>query len=367
MEDSVSIIGAGTAGLVLAKKLGGSGIEASVYDQKPVLGIPVRASGILSLTGLGTLGMDYSRCETNTLYGANIHSGGRTMRIVSKQPVAKVLDRKKLNDSFHDQAVAAGARVFTGKRISGTELDTLSGRGVVVGADGAISSVAKHFGLGEINKLSLTYKAEFRVDAPDSRMVDLFFDKLRYAGLFAWLCPNAPDLLEVGIGVDSKSGNAKEAFDHFIRTKDVSDIIGSRKPVTQGASVIPMSLRSRMVDEKRRVLLVGDAAGHVKPTTGGGIVFGGGGAVMAADIIGRYLNGTAKLGDYEAGFRKRYGMDLKLHAVINKFYSSLGPTAMGRVITALNFLGADRFLGTYGDMDRPSLILKRFFLRGLAR
>ena len=38
---------------------------------------------------------------------------------------------------------------------------------------------------------------------------------------------------------------------------------------------------------------------------------------------------------------------------------------MGNVITALNALGIDRFLSVYGDMDRPSLILKRFFLRGL--
>ena len=30
-------------------------------------------------------------------------------------------------------------------------------------------------------------------------------------------------------------------------------------------------------------------------------------------------------------------------------------------------LGAEKFFSEYGDMDRPSLMLKRFFLRGLAK
>ncbi len=48
------------------------------------------------------------------------------------------------------------------------------------------------------------------------------------------------------------------------------------------ASIIPVQARERIVDEKEEVLLVGDAAGQVKPTTGGGIVFGGNGAILAA-------------------------------------------------------------------------------------
>jgi len=367
MQHSVSIIGAGTAGLITAKRLGLHGFEPVVYDQKPVLGIPIRASGILSISGLERLGMDYSGCVTNSLYGANIHAAGRMMEVLSKTPVAKVLDRKKLNDSFHDQAAAAGARVVTRKRIVGKDLDALSARGVVVGADGAVSSVARHFGLGEIDKLCLTYKAEYDMRVPDSRMVDLFFDRYNYPGLFAWLCPNAKDILEVGVGLNSGSGNAKAAFDRFVSSDDIRDLVGSRKPISQGASIIPMSLRKRIVDPERKVLLVGDAAGQVKPTTGGGIIFGGSGAIMAADVISGYLKGTGMLDDYEMQFRKTHGLDLKLHSVAHSIYSSLSPSAMGRLIGTLNAFGIDKFLGTYGDMDRPSLIIKRFFLRSLAR
>ena len=287
MRYLISVVGAGTSGLIAARKLGELGFESTVYDQKPVLGVPIRASGILSITGMKSLGMDYSRCTTNTLYGANIHSGGKILRVVSKKPVANVLNRKKLNDACYNQAVKAGAKLMT-KRVTGSELDVLSGKGIVIGADGAVSSVAKHFGFGEIKKFVLTYKAEFEADAPEEGVVDLFIDSGQYGGLLAWTCPNGNNLLEVGVGIYSGLGNAKTAFDRFLRSREIAELVKNRKPVTEGASIIPLSMRSRIVDEKRRVLLVGDAAGQVKPTTGGGVIFGGNGALIAAGAIAKH-------------------------------------------------------------------------------
>ncbi|MCL4365060.1 NAD(P)/FAD-dependent oxidoreductase [Candidatus Marsarchaeota archaeon] len=367
MRGNVVVIGAGTAGLIAAKRLGSHGINTVVYDQKKILGQPVRASGILSITGLSTLGIDYSSCITNTLYGANLHAGGKVMKITSKEPVAHILDRKKLNWRCRDEAVGAGALVITGKRMASKDLDAMSSEGVLIGADGAVSTVARHFGLGEIKSIALTYKADFNINVPDRRMVDLFFDRGRYRGLFAWLAPNAEDILEVGVGIDSKHGNAKNAFEHFMKTEEIHNIVGDAKPVSEGASIIPMRLRERIVDEERRVMLMGDAAGQVKPTTGGGIIFGGNAAIMAADIIKGYFDGTARLADYEAAFKKKYGLDMKLHTLANRIYSSSSPKSMGTMLRVMNALGADSFLGSYGDMDRPSLILKRLFFRGLDR
>ncbi|MDE1834831.1 MAG: NAD(P)/FAD-dependent oxidoreductase, partial [Candidatus Micrarchaeota archaeon] len=356
MGKQVHVIGAATAGLVAAKRIAQRGIAVNVYDQKAVLGHPVRASGILSISGLSTLGVNYSSAITNTLYGANIHSATKTMRILSSKPIAHVLDRKRLNEVCRDEAEVAGASVTVGKRVSGAELERMRACGIVVGADGAVSTVAKHFSLGEINRMLITYKAEFNIQVPDRNVVDLFFDNGKYPGLFAWLCPNAQDLLEVGVGIDSTSGNAKRTFEAFLREPQISSIIGKNRPVSEGASVIPMTLRKRFVDGKRRIMLIGDAAGQVKPTTGGGIVFGGNGAIIAADTIHDYYEGTAKLDEYQKRFLGAYGLDLKLHSMINRLYSSLGTRGVGTMIEACNMLGVDKFLSIYGDMDRPSLV-----------
>lgn len=362
----MSIIGAATSGLIAAKRLAGHGIDTTVYDQKVALGMPVVASGILSISGLEAIGIDPSRSMTNTLYGANIHSGTKTMKVVSEKPMAYVLHRQMLNEQLSDDAKKAGAVVVTGKRISAHELEGMRQSGLIIGADGTVSTVARHFGLGKVNGTVLTYKAEYDVDIQEPGMVDLFFDNVKYRGLFAWLCPNTKDTLEVGVGVDSRYGNAKSAFETFVKEPEVISMIGGRKPISHGASIIPIGLRQRFADDKNGVLLVGDAAGQVKSTTGGGIIFGGKGAILASRTVNDYFGGKAMLSDYEREFRKSYGLDLRLHSLISTIYNSMSPASMGIMLSALNLFGIDRFLAQYGDMDRPSLVAKRFFLRSLA-
>jgi|GEM_PF-1145067 flavin-dependent dehydrogenase len=359
MKDGVAVIGAGTAGLIAAKKLAQLGIPTVVYDQKKVLGVPVRASGILSINGLDGLGIGYGRAITNTLYGARIHAGGETMKIEAKKAMAHVLDRKGLNDLCHDEAVANGADVILERRIGGQKLDLLAESNIIVGADGAVSEVAKHFSMGKIRKYTVTYKAEFNIASEDPRLVDLFFGKNISDGLFGWFSPNAKDILEVGIGVDSQSGNAKAAYERFTASPYVSGILGGAKPISEGASIIPMSLREKIVDEERRVMLVGDAAGQVKPSTGGGIVYGGNAAMMAAEAIHDHLSGKAPLGSYERKYNRKYGLDTWLHSAANAIYS--GGVVLDLAIRAMNALGVPSFLSKYGDMDMPSLTFRNIF------
>ncbi len=364
-KESVAVIGGGTAGLIAARSLSADGIITTVYDQKLVPGEGIHASGILSLTGLGTLGLDYTKAVTNTLRGANIHANGRTMRIRARGAVAAVLDRKRLNEICIDNAERAGTSIVTGKRIARKELDALAEDSVIIGADGAVSTVAKHFGMGAAPPYAITYKQEYNVTMAEPDAADLFFDSRSWPGLFAWLCPNAKDVLEVGVGTTAHSVNSRHVLERFLRTKEVAEAIGKSRPICGGASIIPMARRERIVDPKREVLLVGDAAGQVKSTTGGGIIFGGNAALMAADAIKGHIRNGLDLSAYEKKFMSRYGMDMKLHSMINRLYSSLGPESIGRIISMSKAIGMEGFLERYGDMDRPSLVIRRFFLRGL--
>jgi geranylgeranyl reductase family protein len=364
MEEKVSVIGGGTAGLVTAKRLAKLGINTVVYDQKRVLGEPVRASGILSIKGLQKIGMNYSSAITNTLHGARIHANGKTMNISSKPAVAHVLDRKRLNDICHDEAVAEGADVLLGKRVTGRELEGFSSEGIVVGADGAVSEVARHYKIGSIKNYLLTYKAEYNTSHDDHRVVDVFFDGKVSKGLFGWICPNSEDILEVGIGVDSSFGNAMASFKKFISTKEISDVIGNAKRISEGASMIPVSQRSRIVDPKSRVLLVGDAAGQVKPSTGGGIIYGSIAGILAAESIKNYFEHGADLYQYERAYRKTFMLDIWMHEMVKSFYSGVGNMGMGFTLKILEVLGFGRFLGRYGDMDMPSEMARNLLRLG---
>ena len=363
MRDKVAVIGAGTAGLITARELCKRNVAVEVYDQKANPGSQIRASGILSLSGLKTLGFDYSKALTNLLYGANLHSDNVKMEIRSKEPKACVLDREKLNEICIDNAVGEGARMNFGRRITGAKLDEVHNSRIIIGADGAFSSVASHFRMGSIKKYILTYKAEFDVGGREG-VVDLFFDRTISPGLFGWLCPNSKDILEVGIGIDSGKGNAKKAFERFISSEGVAEVLGGAKRISGGASLIPIARRERIVDNDAEVVLVGDSAGQVKASTGGGIIFGSGAAMIASEEIKRHIEEGADLEMYEKRFMKEYGLDLALHYAINKIYSQIGSRSMGVALKCMKAFGMDSFLGKYGDMDKPSLIIKRVFLRG---
>ncbi len=367
MRDKVAIIGAGTSGLIAARELATFGIETDVYDQKTRLGYPARASGIISINGLKSLGIGYEKAITNTLYGANIHAGGATMKIVAKKPQAHVLDRIRLNEICEEESAKAGAGIHKGMKIDDQKIDDLHEDRIIVGADGPLSTVAKHFGMGSINKYTLTYKAEYNVDVKDEKVVDLFFDNSIAPKFFAWLCPNAKDILEVGIGIDAKHGNGKAAFDKFLKLDAVAEYVNEGKLIEGYASLIPMSTARKVVDAQKEVLLIGDAAGQVKPTTGGGIVFGGNAAILAAKAVEKHIRKGTSLVEYEKLFGKSFATDMKLHGMINSVYANLDSKRIAFLINIFKTLGFENFFSTYGDMDRPSVMLKRFFLRGFAK
>ena len=366
MKENVAIIGGGTAGMLAAKALSSRGIRTTVYEQKAVIGHPIHASGILSLRGLSGLGISYRGAVTNALRGANLHAGESTLSVRTRDTIAVVLDRKLLNEACRDEAADAGADVITRKRITSQELSSMGRGNIIIGADGAVSTVAKHFSMGRITRHMLTFKANYNAAAPEPGVVDLFFDNRVYKGLFAWICPNSKDIVEIGIGVDPGLSNSRLAFERFLQTKEVADIVDGRRPVSEGASIIPMGLRERIVDEGNGVLLVGDAAGQVKATTGGGIIFGGNAALMAASAVEANISRGKPLSEYEDAFMRKYGTEMRLHAMVNRFYSSMNPAGLARIIDLSRVLGMEGFLGRYGDMDLPSLMIKRFFLRSLA-
>ncbi|MDE1870145.1 MAG: NAD(P)/FAD-dependent oxidoreductase [Candidatus Micrarchaeota archaeon] len=367
MRQNVAVIGAGTAGLITARKLSELGIQTTIYDQKPRPGFPVRASGILSINGLETLGVDYKRVMTNTLHGAILHIGKENIRVRSQKPMAYVLERLRLNELCQDEAVSAGAEVKVGAKADGVMLDSLSKSNIIVGADGAVSTVARHFNFPAIEKHILTFRAEYDFAMADPSMVELFFDKDITPGFFGWIAAESKDTAEIGIGIDSRFGNSKAAFERFKKVPEIAEIVANGKLRSEGASVIPVGIRKRFVDDSKGVLLVGDAAGHIKPTTGGGIIFGGNGALYAAKGIEAHINRGVKLSNYEKLWRKEFEKEVRLHDFFYNVYASLNKKNLENVARAMRILKLDSFLSKYGDMDRPSLVIKRFFLRGLTK
>jgi flavin-dependent dehydrogenase len=370
MRKSVVIIGAGVVGLTLARELASHGIDTKVYESKKTVSEgAARASGILSIAGLGSTGIPYERCITNRLSGAVLHAGKETLKIKAKEAKAYLIDRGALAESCMESAKEAGAEVQLGTRMGiGELLDLASDRNsILVGADGAVSSVASTFGFPSIDEYILTYKAEYDdADIEDQSMVDLFFSNRIARRFFGWTAPHSGSRVEIGLGISSKvKVNSYAAFESFLGSGALGNLLDGARKTSGYASIIPLSFRK--VTVKDNVVLVGDAAGQIKATTGGGIIFGCLCAGVLAKVIAENAKGASRLSVYDREWRARYGTELKMHGLLHEYYSMLNTRSFETLFKLSRVFGLEDFLSRYGDMDRPSLMLKRFFLRGLAK
>ncbi len=116
---------------------------------------------------------------------------------------------------------------------------------------------------------------------------------------------------------------------------------------------IPLKPLARTYGE--RFLVVGDAAGQVKPTTGGGIYYGLLCADMAANNFHRALKSndlSAKsLASYDRGWRRKLGQELRIGYWARKFYEHLSDRQIDRIFDIIKSEGIDEALLKAGDLS----------------
>ena len=101
--------------------------------------------------------------------------------------------------------------------------------------------------------------------------------------------------------------------------------------------------------------MVGDAAGQVKPTTGGGIYYGLLCADIAANNLHRALDAddlsARNLASYEREWKKKLGRELKICYWARKFYEHLSDRQVDRVFDIIKSNGLDEALLKTDDLS----------------
>jgi flavin-dependent dehydrogenase len=122
------------------------------------------------------------------------------------------------------------------------------------------------------------------------------------------------------------------------------------KPCYRGISLKPLPRTYG-----NRLVAVGDAAGQVKPITGGGIYYGLLCADIAADNLHRALESddlSAKnLANYERGWRRKLGQELKIGYYARKFYERLGDRQIDWMFDIIKSNGIDEALLKADDLS----------------
>jgi geranylgeranyl reductase family protein len=313
------IVGGGPGGLYAARQLARGGASVVVCEEHPCIGMPIHCTGVLGSETFSEFELPRDAVLNGLTTVRFVSPAGLEVRYTPPTEQAVVLDRALFDRQLGEQAVAAGAEVRLSTRVIELEVDSdgvsaiaggnhLRARLVIL-ACGASYPLQRRFGLGVPS--SFLHTAQREVPARRLDDVEIHFGAAVAPGGFAWAVPvERPDGPHVRIGVMATHGAPGW---YQAMSERIADRWGIESDATPPRlKFLPLGPIDRTYGD--RLLVVGDAAGLVKPTTGGGIYYSIVSASFAAraaiDALARDRLDSASLSIYERRWRAHLDTEL---------------------------------------------------------
>jgi digeranylgeranylglycerophospholipid reductase len=316
----VIIVGAGPAGSYIAYELALSGHNVAVFEKKSAPGINACCTGIISTECLQSLAIDTDVILTEVNSAKFFSPSGRCSRFQTETVQAYVVNRLSLDKALASKAQSQGAQYFFSSQV----VDIISGKDniqvetlcfgarqifsarVVVLANGFKPRLPRKLGLGRIKNFLVG--AQVEIEAKNVDELEVYFDQEIAPGAFAWLVPTSTNKAYVGLLATSR---AKLHLQNLLNNLSVQGRV-TGKDVEIEQKAVPIGTLARTYGD--RVVVIGDAAGQVKPTTGGGIYFGHLGARLAAEVLDEALSSdnltAGQLSRYQKQWKAKMSKEL---------------------------------------------------------
>ncbi|ODS42758.1 MAG: hypothetical protein MSIBF_05545 [Candidatus Altiarchaeales archaeon IMC4] len=341
MKCEVAVIGAGPAGSIAAEE-SAKDYDTVIFEEHKKQ--PVHCAGLISKTGFGRLGIPERDFILNKIRGAKIFSPkGTCIEISPKETKAFVVDRSAFDDYLLSKAVSSGAE-YVNSRVDTVGGEFFHKKNKKINAEKIILATGTDYKLQRA--AGINTPKEFLFGAQYDMMVECETDMVELHFIlpefFAWIIP-AGDFARVGLCAKK---NAVQSLDAFVAKLNSSGRLKNQKISKKVFGTIPVydpKLKTSGLGANTDINLVGDAAGHVKATTGGGIILGGLAARHAASE------------DYESEWKSEIGRELRLHLAMHRFLASLPDKKKDKLFSAV--AKNHKTLEDSGDMDAASATL----------
>ncbi len=333
----VIVVGAGPAGSVAAEVVASSGYKTLVLERRQEIGIPVQCGEYLPTRK--EMHEMFPRCDRLQKLG-KIPSElitNRTQRMLLYSPrfreydfplESNVIDRALFDKYLAERASSVGAEIQLRARVLAKAtrnmlkirtkkgIEYASGT-VVIGADGPRSVIAKYLGYSyHDSSKDVSQSLQYVIRDIPKRIEQpmMFFGHSVAPGGYAWIIPKTNHIANVGFGLRKsfmKSGqNLAYYLNNIIKDKRIlSGTLRNGKIIARVGASIPVGGPLRK-SYSENALLVGDAAGHVMASNGGGIPTALAGGSIAGEVAVEHLQNGSSLATYEADWKYEIGTEL---------------------------------------------------------
>lgn len=346
----VLIAGAGPAGNMAALRLSEMGHRVAVVDWRTNVGDKL-CTGIIGKECAEKYPPSPSDVRHHARAADVVSPLGTRYTVARSDVQAYVVDRVSYVKSFADQAIRAGAKYILGPRISaidisddcvsvtandGSESERLKAE-VLVLASGFGSPLLNMAGIKNGRRDDFMIGCQTVVRTRDLDHTEVYLGDHVAKGSFGWLVPLSESRGLVGaVSRENPAGNMGGFIDSLKRDGRVDAV--ESEPANWGIPLRP--IRRTYAN---RVVVAGDAAGLVKPLTGGGIYY----SLTSGELAAEAIDAALKIGDfsarqlkgYEQSWKSVFGKELRIGYYGRVIFESLSAAHIERLLS--EFLSED--------------------------
>lgn len=370
-EVDVLVVGAGPIGGYFSKRMAELGINVLILEEHLEVGKPFQCAGLVNPSAMEKVGLyDTVLSEID---GAIMHSPfGTTIEIGKPNNIRTyAVCRKKFDQAIVQEAINEGSDLWLNSKPLDTEYvdDSIIVKvsknneivdvkaKLLVGADGAHSWVRRHHRMGYPKEFMIGYQIEVTGFKTKNRMLEMFTGEDIAPGFFAWAIPNG-DTYRIGMwsrSEDLDGRSCEDLLNNLMKKSRWADKFENCKEVGRFCGPIPAGVVLKPVEE--RILLIGDAAGLAKPTTGGGI----GPGINQVDLIVDDLHNAIKnniltkkkLLKITKGYSKAKRDFERIRSLRDFFVSSRSDEELEEIFKIFSKPEVIKLINEKGDIEKP--------------
>jgi geranylgeranyl reductase family protein len=331
-QHDVIVVGAGPVGSYTAYLLAKEGLDVGVFERNPAIGRDVNCTGIVSPECLQKFKLPDEVVSRPISSIKAISPSGNTIRYQASAPLAYVVNRGLFDNEVHKIAHKEGVKTYLNTKVE--EID-ITGSAFRIKSDSGtkkrefsarVGVIATGFEVHSFQKMpkrpmNFLFGIQTDVIMENVKDVEVYFGEKVAPGSFGWIVPTNGKSAKIGLIVKK---NPAEFLKQFLKSPHIERRINVFE---NNMKCSPIPLKRIPKSYAERLVVVGEAAGQVKSTTGGGIYFG----LLCAEIAAQTILSAFRRGDYsesvfkeyEIQWRKKLEPELKAGIMLRKIFSKL--------------------------------------------